>query len=63
MQHAKYVPIKHLGPGEWVGQCLRRLARANEDRPVLVTDASTDWRFDWKSHAQTRHQHREFRFE
>jgi hypothetical protein len=63
MQHATYVSVKHMGPGEWVGQCLRRIVQANEDRPVLATNTPTDWRFDWRPHTENRHRYREFRFE
>ena len=63
MQHATYVSVKHMGPGEWLGQCLRRIVRAHEDRPVVVADASADWRFDWTPHTESHLQYREFRFE
>lgn len=63
MHNTTYVPVRQMGPGEWLGQYLRRAVRAQEDRPVLVADAPADWRFDWTPRTENRYQHREFGFE
>ena len=63
MKHATYVSVKHMGPGEWVGQCLRRLVQAYDDRPIVAINTPSDWRFDWTGNIETRRQYREFRFE
>ena len=46
MSGIKHVSRPLLGPGEWLGQYLRLLAQAVDDRPVGSTEAPTDWRYD-----------------
>ena len=61
-------PITHsprplLGPGEWLGQYLRLLARTVDERPVGSTEAPTDWRYDWTEHKERRYDQHENKFE
>ena len=56
-----------IGPSEWLGECLRMLTRAKNDRPVDAQDVPTDWRFDWTHHhdgnTEPRREHRISEFE
>ena len=63
MLHLNHTPKFLMGRGEWIGECLRMLSQANDDRPIDTTDLPPDWRFDWTRHAQTHHEHRTFTFE
>lgn len=67
MLHQMPTPKLWMGRGEWLGECLRLLGQATDDRPLYTTDGSTNGRFDWTQHADTRTEtytgYSEYRFE
>lgn len=67
MLHQTHMPRLWMGRGEWLGECLRLLGQATDDRPLYTTDGSADERFDWTHHADTPTElfpgHPEHRFE